>query len=130
MVKTSLPTLGERLKELRLARRLSLRALAEAAGLKSAAFVADVERGFRHPSPEVLAALSAALGEPLESLQQLDLRAPLRELREMTARNPAWAAALRRLVEAAQAGSVTPDQLIRMVQHRKALPLEEGLLNL
>lgn len=129
-MKTPLPALGERLRELRLARRLSLRALAEAAGLKSAAFVADVERGFRHPSAEVLAALAAVLGEPLESLQQLDLRVPLRELREMTARNPAWAAALRRLVEAAQTGNVTPDQLVRMVQQRKAVPLEEGLLNL
>ena len=67
------PSLGERIKTLRTENGLSMRALAQGAGLKSVAFVADLERGFRHPSPEVLAALAKALNQPLESLRRYDL---------------------------------------------------------
>jgi transcriptional regulator with XRE-family HTH domain len=109
------PTLGERIKALRIERGLSMRALAHASGLKSVAFVADLERGFRHPSPDVLAALARALNQPLDSLRRYDLRPPVPELRALTARNPDWALALRKLVDAAQGDRLTPDQLIRLI---------------
>jgi len=92
-----------------------MRALAHGAGLKSVAFVADVERGFRHPSPDVLASLAKALNQPLDSLRRYDLRPPVAELRALTARQPDWALALRKLVDAAQSGRLTSEQLIRLL---------------
>jgi transcriptional regulator with XRE-family HTH domain len=109
------PSLGERIKALRTENGLSMRALAQAAGLKSVAFVADLERGFRHPSPSVLAGLAKALNQPLESLRRYDLRPPVHELRALTAREPDWAIALRKLVDAAQTRGLTPDRLIQLI---------------
>ena len=110
------PSLGERIKTLRTENGLSMRALAQAAGLKSVAFVADLERGFRHPSPGVLASLARALNQPLESLRRYDLRPPVHELRALTARQPDWAIALRKLVDSAQTRGLTPEHLIRLLE--------------
>lgn len=93
-----------------------MRRLAEAAGLKSVAFVADVERGFRNPSAEVLAALAEALNQPLDALRRYDLRPPVTELRQLTAKNADWALALRKLVDAAQSRQLTPEGLIRLLE--------------
>jgi len=109
------PSLGERIKTLRLERGLSMRALAQGAGLKSVAFVADLERGFRHPSAEVLAALARTLNQPLESLRRYDLRPPVHELRALTIKDPNWALALRKLVDLTQSRGLTPDDLIRLL---------------
>jgi hypothetical protein len=38
------------------------------------------------------------------------------ELRALTARNPDWALALRKLVDAAQSDRLTPEQLIRLLE--------------
>jgi transcriptional regulator with XRE-family HTH domain len=119
---TESPSLGERIKTLRTERGLSMRALAQAAGLKSVAFVSDLERGFRHPSPEVLVALAKALNQPLESLRRYDLRPPVQELRALTAREPDWALALRKLVDAAQSRRLTPENLIRLLDKTQRLP--------
>src|SRR5690606_33639231 len=100
----------------------------EAAGLKSVAFVADLERGFRYPSPDVLRRLSSALQLPLAELRELDRRAPIAEIRGLTERNPAWAAAFRRVVDAANAGNLTPEQLVRLVTTRTE-QVHEGMLD-
>jgi transcriptional regulator with XRE-family HTH domain len=112
------PTLGERIKELRLARNLSMRQLAAGAGLKSVAFVSDVERGFRHPSIEVLTGLAASLDVPLSELRGLDQRAPVEEIKTLTERDPDWAMAFRSVVDAASTGGMTPEQLVRMMEKR------------
>jgi transcriptional regulator with XRE-family HTH domain len=113
---TASPSLGERIKTLRKERGLSMRALAEAAGLKSVAFVADLEKGFRNPSPDVLSALARALNQPPEALRRYDLRPPVHELRALTTREPDWALALRKLVEAAQSHRITPERLIQLLE--------------
>jgi transcriptional regulator with XRE-family HTH domain len=117
----SLPALGSRIRELRKTRQMSMRALAQAAGLKSVAFVADLERGFRNPSPDVLAALARALDQPLDSLRRFDHRPPVQELRTLTEENPAWAAALRRIVDAARSQEITPEDLVRILDKRPDL---------
>ena len=61
------PGLGARLREARSQRRLSLRALAAAAGV-SPSLVSGVERGVVHPSVASLQKLSAALGTTVASL--------------------------------------------------------------
>jgi hypothetical protein len=43
------------------------------------------------------------------------MRPPVHELRALTAREPGWAIALRKLVDAAQSRSITPDRLIQMI---------------
>lgn len=115
-------TLGERIKELRLGRGLSMRALAHGAGLKSVAFVADLEKGFRHPSPDVLAGIAQTLGVAVDELRGFDQRAPVAEIREMTERNPAWAVAFRRVVDAAERRGLTPDNVIAFVQEAEHQP--------
>lgn len=112
----STPSLGTRIKELRIQKNLSMRALAQRAGLKSVAFVADVEKGYRNPSSDVLTAFAVALEIPSSELRELDSRAPIQEIRDMTETNPAWAMAFRRVVDAANQGDVTPDQLISLLE--------------
>lgn len=108
-------SLGARLRELRQARKLSMRALAARAKLKSVAFIADIENGFRNPSPKVLAHLAQALEVPLVELRVHDRRAPLQEIAELTEKDPAWAPAFRQIVDAAAAGHLTPGSLARLL---------------
>ena len=109
-------TLGSRLRELRKARGYSMRELTTRAKLKSVAFIADMEKGFRNPSPDVLVNLAAALGVPLDELRSHDRRAPLAEISALAAKDPAWAAAFRAVVDAGNAGSLTPKKLLKLLE--------------
>ncbi|MFT4011429.1 MAG: helix-turn-helix transcriptional regulator [Nocardioidaceae bacterium] len=60
-------SLGEYLKEQRLANRLSLRQLAEATGVSNP-YLSQIERGLRRPSAEVLQSLAKALRVSSETL--------------------------------------------------------------
>ena len=60
-------TLGEYLREQRLANRLSLRQLADAAGVSNP-YLSQIERGLRRPSAEVLQSLAKALRVSAETL--------------------------------------------------------------
>ena len=60
-------TLGEYLREQRLANRLSLRQLAEATGVSNP-YLSQIERGLRRPSAEVLQSLAKALRVSAETL--------------------------------------------------------------
>jgi transcriptional regulator with XRE-family HTH domain len=89
-------TLGQRIRELRENRDLSLRELAQKLDL-SPAFVSDVELGRRYPSEEVLVKMAKLLGVEIEDLKSYDPRAPLEELKEISAKDPAFAVALRKI---------------------------------
>ena len=91
-------TLGERIRELREERDISLRELASKIDV-SAAFMSDVELGRRHPSDKHMAAVAEALGTSLEDLQQFDTRPPLREFRRATLSNPEYGFAFRQVLE-------------------------------
>jgi len=60
-------TLGEYLREQRLANRLSLRQLAEATGVSNP-YLSQIERGLRRPSADVLQSLAKALRVSAETL--------------------------------------------------------------
>ena len=109
-------TLGMRIREVREARGYSMRELASRAHLKSVAFIADLERGFRNPSPEVMAALAAALGVPHEELRSFDRRAPLAEISALAEKDVAWAGAFRAVVDAAVKGQLTPRKLHQLLE--------------
>jgi transcriptional regulator with XRE-family HTH domain len=111
-------TLGERIRQLRLEKKLSMRALALKAGIKSVAFIADIEKGYRKPAPENLERLAQALETPLEELRELDDRAPVSEIRRLVEENPEWAMAFRKMVKEAQSSNLTPRGLVKMIEVR------------
>lgn len=91
-------TLGQRIRELREEKDLSLRELASKIEV-SAAFLSDVELGRRYPSDKHLLALVRALDTSLEDLQQHDTRPPLQEFRRMTHSDPEYGFALRQVMD-------------------------------
>ena len=91
-------TLGERIRELREERDLSLRELAAKIEV-SAAFMSDVELGRRHPSDKHMVAVARALETSLDDLQQFDTRPPLREFRRATHSNPEYGFAFRQMLD-------------------------------
>jgi transcriptional regulator with XRE-family HTH domain len=66
-------TLGERIRARRLELRITLRELGRRVEV-SAPYLTDLEAGRRHPSPEVLQRIAAALELPAAELEKLDTR--------------------------------------------------------
>lgn len=120
------PTLGETIRAMRIEKRMSMRDFAAKAGLRSVAFIADVERGFRNPSPEVLVHMAKALEVPVHRLRQVDTRPPVAEIRHITLENPDWATAFREVVDLAEKG-VTPQEVIRVLQDARSPAVQEKL---
>jgi transcriptional regulator with XRE-family HTH domain len=104
-------TLGERIRELREAKDLSLREFARKLKL-SPAFVSDVELGRRYPTDAVLAKMSKILGTTLDELKAYDSRPPLSELKRLANANPAWGIAFRRVLD------MSPEDLIKFANRR------------
>lgn len=92
-------TLGQRLRELREKEDLSLREFAKKLGDLSAAFISDIELGRRFPSEKVLTKMARVLDVPLEELQEYDSRPPVEEIRRISATDPTYGFALRRVVK-------------------------------
>lgn len=106
-------SLGERIRELREAKDLSLRELAARLGL-SAAFLSDVELGRRYPSEKVVASMAKVLGTTAEDLCSYDQRPPLEELKRLASRDPSFGYAFRRIVDK----DVSPEDLIRLAEKK------------
>lgn len=111
-------TQGERIRELREERDLSLRELARSLDV-SAAFMSDVELGRRYPTAEMLGKIAKKLRTTLEDLQSHDSRAPVDELRRMASSNPAFGFALRRMVDGIADDRLTPEELLAMLDARR-----------
>lgn len=111
-------TLGERIRELRAEKDLSLREFAKKLGGLSAAFLSDIELGRRHPSDKVLADMARALGTTIEELRSHDARPPMEELKRKASADPAWGLALRRVVEE----EITPEELLKLVERKRGQP--------
>lgn len=108
-------TLGERIKELRDKKDLSLRELGKKLGNKSAAFLSDIELGRRFPSDDVLAELARVLGTTVEDLKQHDTRAPLEEMRRAAASHPLFGFAFRQVLESRK----SPEELIEFAKSQR-----------
>lgn len=111
-------SLGEKIKELRLARDLSVRELARRID-KSAPFLSDIELGRRFPSEDVLQALAKQLGVSTDELSKLDVRSPLADLKRMAQEDPSWGLAFRKVVEQGTKGKLTPEEMIKKLTGRK-----------
>ena len=106
-------TLGEYIREIRETQDMSLRELARAIAV-SPAFMSDVELGRRHPSDQHLAALALTLQVSEVDLREYDTRPPLQEFRRITASDPAYGFAFRRIIDT----NVTAEELLRFVDER------------
>lgn len=82
-VSRTVENLGDYLREQRLAARLSLRQLAEQAGVSNP-YLSQIERGLRRPSAEVLQQLAKALRVSAEALY---VRAGILDLEDGEARS-------------------------------------------
>jgi transcriptional regulator with XRE-family HTH domain len=90
--------LGQRIRELRDERDLSLRELAKKLEC-SAAFLSDIELGRRYPSEKSLKDLARILNVPLHELKAHDSRPPIEEMKRLTASDPLYAVAFRTVLD-------------------------------
>jgi transcriptional regulator with XRE-family HTH domain len=104
--------LGERIRELREAKDLSLREFAKKLGGLSAAFLSDIELGRRHPSEAVLAGMARVLDTTVDDLKQHDSRPPVEELKRLSSKDPAFGFAFRKLVDR----DVSPQDLMKFLE--------------
>jgi transcriptional regulator with XRE-family HTH domain len=107
-------TLGQKIRQLREAKDLSLRDLGKKLG-KTAAFLSDIELGRRNPSDEVLVEIARVLGSSIEDLKQFDRRPPLEEIKRKAAENPTYGFAFRRVVEE----NVSPEELLQLAEKKR-----------
>lgn len=87
---------GEKIRELRNAKDISLREFAKQLEA-SAAHVSDIELGRRYPSENLLEKIAILLNESIEKLRSFDSRVPVEELKRRTELEPALGFALRKL---------------------------------
>lgn len=108
-------TLGQRIRELREERDLSLRELAKKLGV-SAAFLSDIELDRRHPSDNVLAKIAHLLNTSVEELRTLDTRPAVEELKRLARTDPAYGFAFRQIVEK----RLTSQELLDLIAKKPA----------
>jgi|ERR1700687_1617505 len=104
-------TLGQRIRELREKKDLSLREFAKHLGDLSAAFLSDVELGRRYPSDSVLVSMAKILGTTEEDLRKYDSRAPVEEIKQRSSSDPAFGFAMRKLVDK----EISPEDIMKFV---------------
>lgn len=110
-------TLGDRLRELRNERDLSLRELAKLVEV-SAPFLTDVEQGRRFPKEETLESLARSLRTTVADLKAHDTRPPTKEISELSEKNLDYAFAFRRVVQHVKDKKLTPEEIIRRIEQR------------
>jgi transcriptional regulator with XRE-family HTH domain len=71
---------GQKLKKLRIEKRISQQELAKRLGYKTNSYISDVERGAFIPSKEKLKKIAQALGIPYSKIKDLLLEAKLEEM--------------------------------------------------
>ena|SRR5260221_14523085 len=111
-------SLGERIRELRDQKDLSLRELCKKAGGISPAFLSDIELGRRHPSDHVLTAIAKALGTTSEELKKHDTRPALEEMKRRAMQDPRLGFAFRRILDE----NVSSDELLKLADDKAKRP--------
>ncbi len=106
-------TLGQRIRELRENKDISLRELAKKIDV-SAAFLSDVELERRYPSDKHLSDLSRALETTLDDLKKHDTRPPINDLRRMTNSDPKFGYAFRQIIDK----KVSSEELLNFIEKR------------
>jgi transcriptional regulator with XRE-family HTH domain len=117
-------TLGDRLRELRDTRDLSLRELARQLEGVTAAHLSDIEFGRRFPSDELLAKLARFFKVEEAELRVLDTRPPVEEMKRLAQTDPAFGLALRKLVDK----EITPDDILKLTKGKPDRPKQKWAL--
>jgi transcriptional regulator with XRE-family HTH domain len=107
-------TLGERIRELRDQKDLSLRELCKKAGDISPAFLSDIELGRRHPSDQVLRDIARVLGANYDDLKAHDTRPAVEEIKRRALNDPKFGFAFRRLLDE----NVSPEDLVNLANQK------------
>src|ERR1035441_4472621 len=105
-------TFGQRIRQLRDLKDLSLRDFAKQLGGLSAAHLSDIELGRRFPSPDLLQKMANILDVSVEDLREYDSRPPVEDIKRMAEANPAYGFALRKMVEQ----KITPEDIERLLR--------------
>jgi transcriptional regulator with XRE-family HTH domain len=111
---SDMKTMGQRIRELRDEKDLSLRGLAKKLGGLSAAFLSDVELGRRHPSAKVLNEMARVLDTTVDELKSYDTRSSIEDLRRLAAQDPRFRLAFRLVRDK----RVTPEDLIKLANRK------------
>ena len=113
-------TIGERIRQLREEKDISLRELAKTIGV-SPAFLSDVELGRRNPSDKHLDAIARGLSTVLDDLRAYDTRLPMRDLRRMAMSDPQYGFAFRQLIDR----NISPQELLDFIKEQRKADGEE-----
>jgi transcriptional regulator with XRE-family HTH domain len=93
---------------------LSLRELAKKLDC-SPAFISDIELGRRHPSDKVLVEIAKLLKVKVEELRNMDVRAPIDEIKRVTQNDPTFALAFRTVLDK----NISADELLEFVRKKE-----------
>ena len=93
---------------------LSLRELAKKLDC-SPAFISDIELGRRHPSDKVLIEIARILKVKVEELREMDVRAPIDEIKRITQDDPTFALAFRTVIDK----KISADELLEFVKKKE-----------
>jgi transcriptional regulator with XRE-family HTH domain len=102
--------LGERLRELRNEKDVSLREAGKVIGV-TAMHLSDMECGRRYPSEKVLQSIAVYYGVDISELKDCDTRPPVDEIKRVSSSHPAVGFAFRTVMEEFKKGDITPEQL-------------------
>jgi transcriptional regulator with XRE-family HTH domain len=108
-------TLGQKIRELREEKDLSLREFAKKIGV-SAAFLSDIELGRRYPSKKILPSISKNLGIDINDLSNYDTRPPIEDIKRLAMEDPGFAMAFRKVIDK----KITSEELMDLLKGRSS----------
>jgi transcriptional regulator with XRE-family HTH domain len=111
-------TLGQRIRELRDTKDVSLREFAKQIEV-TPAHLSDIELGRRYPSDQLLTRIAARLGVRVAELEKHDSRPPVDEIKRLSEADPAYGFAFRKLVDEMRKNNITMDDVLREVTRKK-----------
>jgi transcriptional regulator with XRE-family HTH domain len=88
----------------------------------SPAFISDIELGRRHPSDKVLSEMARVLKVKVEELREMDVRAPIDEIKRITQNDPTFALAFRSVINK----NITADELLEFVRKTESAKHTKG----
>ena len=106
-------TLGQRIRELREERDVSLRELAKSSGV-SAPFLSDIELGRRYPSKKVLSDIAGALRTSLDDLRSHDPRPAVEDIKRLACSDPMYGLAFRKVIDK----GIKPEELMKLLDKK------------
>lgn len=103
--------LGEKIRDLRKKKGISLRELARRVGI-SPSFLSELETAQGYPSTAVLERLADELGVAATEIRKLDMRSKLSELRSLLENDSGWGPVFEELCRIGRGGKVSPEKIL------------------